>query len=95
MFINDLAVYVKSLDIGIKLDDDNVCILMYADDIVLTAESEHNLQILLNHLNDWCNRNDMSLNVIKSYTVHFRTESMPRSNFVFKCGLHDIKYVSC
>ena len=83
IFINDLAVYLKSLNIGIQIDDDNVCILLYADDIVLLADNEQNLQTLLNSLNDWCSRNDMIINVSKSNIVHFRTESMPISYYVF------------
>ena len=37
LYINDLALYLKSLGKGIKCDDDKICILLYADDIVLIA----------------------------------------------------------
>ena len=39
LFINDLAVFLKSLDLGVKIADENVCLMLYADDIVLLAES--------------------------------------------------------
>ena len=35
---------------------------MYADDIVLLAESEGDLQQMLNALFDWCNSNFMNIN---------------------------------
>ena len=59
---------------------------MYADDLVLLAESEHDLQILLNALNAWCNTWDMSINVTKSQVVHFRRPSVPKTKAIFKCG---------
>jgi len=65
---------------------------MYADDIALMAGNESDLQKLLNALNDWCNLNDMNINVSKSNIVHFRSDSLPRSVFVFKCGDQVIEY---
>ena len=38
LYINELAVYLKSLGIWVTCDDDIVCLLMPADDIVLLAE---------------------------------------------------------
>ena len=38
LYINDLALYLKSLDVGIKFDREKLCILLYADDVVLLAE---------------------------------------------------------
>ena len=86
LYINDLALYMKSLDKGIKCDDDKVCILLYADDIVLLGDTEQDLQFVLNALHDWCASNDMVINVRKSNIIHFRSPSMGRTNFNFKCG---------
>ena len=52
LYINDLALYLKSLGKGIKCDDDKVCILLFADDIVLLADTEQDLQFMLNALHD-------------------------------------------
>ena len=46
--INDLAETLKRLNIGIKVNGKNICVLLYADDIVLLAENEKDLQTLLN-----------------------------------------------
>ncbi len=47
IFINDTVDDVKSVNIGINIDGINVCILFYADDIVLLSETEEGLQKLL------------------------------------------------
>ena len=60
--------------------------LMYADDIVLLAETEQDLQVLLNALNDWCSLNDIIIYVGKSNIIHCRSPSVGRSQFNFKCG---------
>ena len=54
VFINSLVTDIKALDIGINSDGEKVGILLYADDIVLIAENESDLQLLLDVLNIWC-----------------------------------------
>ena len=63
LFINDLAIKLKELHCGIKIANDNVSILLYADDIVLLSDSEDKLQIMLKHLNCWCMQGLLSINV--------------------------------
>lgn len=86
LFINDLAVYLKSLDLGISLGDEKISVMLYADDIVLLAESSDELQLLLNALYEWCGRNDMSVNTAKSNVIHFRPNSVSRTDVVFSFG---------
>lgn len=85
IFINDLAITMTALDKGISVDNEKVCILMYADDIVLLAENENDLQCMLNALYNWCKINDMFLNLGKSNIVHFRMPS-------HQLTVHDFKY---
>ncbi len=59
---------------------------MYADDIVLLAENEHDLQNMLNALTHWCTLNSMTVNNAKSGIVHFRPQSVPMTDFDFMCG---------
>ena len=67
LYINDLIIKINSLDIGIEIDGENVGILAYADDVVLLAENEHELQLLINELNTfWCDNNRLEVNVSKS-----------------------------
>ena len=50
LFINELAVELKNLNIGIDINRKTVCTLFYADDIVLFAENEEDLQRLIEHV---------------------------------------------
>jgi hypothetical protein len=89
--INDIALYLKSLNIGVIIDH-KVFILLYADGIVLLADTERDLQSLLNGLHNWCGTNDMSINKSKSNIVHFRPESCTKADFVFRRGHYNLSY---
>ena len=69
LYINDLAIRINALGKGISLNNDKVSLLMYADDIVLIADSETDLQSMLNELTRWCDINSMSINNKKSNVV--------------------------
>ena len=60
--------------------------MLYADDIVLLAENEKDLQLMLDTLNRWCINNQMHIDAKKSQIVHFRIGSVSLSTFSFKCG---------
>ena len=71
IFISDLISFVQELDKGIAIDNCKVSILLYADDVVLVAENEQDLQILIDRVDFWCEKNEMSINInkkLKSYT---------------------------
>ena len=91
LFIDDLAARIKSLGKGITTVDEKVSILLYADDVVLIAENEQDLQYMLNELNDWCQSNSMQVNSIKSNVVHFRALSCPRTEMTLTCGSEIIR----
>ena len=84
LYINDLALTIDSLGKGVEVDDTRVSVLLYADDIVLIAESEMDLQAMLDTLRAWSKNNLITINVAKSNIVHLRNPSVTRSNFVFK-----------
>ncbi|XP_052256259.1 uncharacterized protein LOC127861632 isoform X1 [Dreissena polymorpha] len=93
LFLNDLSVQIKAVGKGVLIEDELVCILCYADDLVLIAENEQDLQCMLDVLSQWCTSNSMVVNANKSNIVHFRPNSVPRSEFNFKCGVHGLTYV--
>lgn len=94
MFIDDFVSKVKALELGIQLDDERVGIMLYADDIVLLAESEVDLQRLLDVLSSWCQLNNLHVNLEKSNVVHFRSQSMQVTDIKFRYGTNEMSIVT-
>ena len=86
LYINDLASKVKALGEGVDIGDEKVCIMLYADDIVLLSDNEKGLQNMLDVLSLWCKANEMCVNNQKSNVVHFRLPSVDRTHVNFYCG---------
>ena len=61
-------------------------IFLYADNLVIIAENEIDLQLMLDTLGLWCRNDKISVIVEKSKIFHFRTPSIQRSSYNFKCG---------
>ena len=74
LYSNDLIQGITDLNVGIENDGQKIGILAYADDVVLLAETESDLQVLLDELSLWCINNKMEIN--KSKIVHFRNPSI-------------------
>ena len=89
IYINDLATELNSSGFGVKVENDLlVNCLLYADDIVLLAESEMDLQSLLSIVNVWCAKWRLEVNLLKTKVMHIRKKQCRRSgfNFVFEGG---------
>lgn len=91
MYINDLVTTISSLGIGVDLGNELISILMYADDLVLLAETENELQMLIDVLKLWCVQKKMTVNLDKTKVIHFRSPSTPKSNMAFHFGHDDIE----
>lgn len=63
LFLNDLH---DSLSGGVNVKGKNIRILMYADDIVITAESAEDLQVMMDELAAYCRMWDLEVNLDKS-----------------------------
>ena len=94
MYLNDLAVGIKSLNCGVNLDGVNVSILLYADDIVLISNDEKSLQKMLDFTNEWCKKWRMAINVDKTQIVHFRRTDRDKTQFNFTFGINELKIVN-
>lgn len=81
IFINNLIDHAKALNVGIDIDGENISILLYADDVVLIVGNSADMQKLVDVLSTWCNNNSLKVNLSKSKIVHFRNQSVDRSNF--------------
>ena len=62
IYINDLAITLKGKGIGINVNGQYVCLLLYADDLVLLAENEKDLQMLLDITQEWCHKWKLNIN---------------------------------
>lgn len=86
LFINDLTDALGELNIGIHINGQNVCVMLYVDDVVLLAQTPEDINILLGTIVLWCGNNQLSIKPTKSNVVHFRGQSVVRTNQSFKCG---------
>ena len=94
IFLNDLVDEINNLNVGIPIDDHMLSILLYADDMVLLAENEQNLQLMIQKLDEFCSKWRLTINVDKTNIIHFRQITTPRSNYEFKCGNKILSYAS-
>ncbi len=84
LYINDLAEALNASGKGIKLNEHLIIgLLLYADDLAIMAESEEDLQTLLNILEKWCKQWHMRVNIKKTKIILFRTKTQPRTDFNF------------
>ena len=74
VFIDGLAraVHVKALGLGVKVDaGDPLSLLLYADDVVITAATYDDLQKMMNAVNEFCRKARLQLNQGKTKMVVF------------------------
>ena len=66
---------------------------MYANDLVLLAETENDFHLLIDILKLWCDEKKMNLNLDKTKIVHFRNASSQKTNVIFRFGDENIEIV--
>jgi hypothetical protein len=93
VYINDLATELNSLNLGVRVGDNFLNILLYADDIVIIADNESNLQKMLDVVYKWSRQWRMMVNSSKTQVVYFRKKNTARTNKVFKCGKDKLNVV--
>ena len=67
-------------------------ILLYADDIVLLASQETDLQFLLNIVENWCRKWRLEVNLAKTNVMHVRNARRPQSKFMFLFNCRTVNY---
>ena len=70
----------------------DLSVLLYADDIVLFADNEQDLQFLLNLVENWCKNWKLEVNLGKTNVMHIRNKRKPQSNFMFLFNLNPVSY---
>lgn len=69
IYLNDLHDYLEG---GLFVDDINLRVLMYADDIVILADDPNTLQRMIKRLEMYCKKWGMEVNQVKSEIMVFR-----------------------
>ena len=67
-------------------------ILLYADDIVLFAENEEDMQALLLIVECWCKKWRLEVNLTKTNIMHIRQKRKQKSKFTFLFDLQSVPY---
>ena len=84
MFANDLIETLKKSGYGVNAGGAKVTCFAYADDIALLAETEQDLQNVLDITFEWCEAWHMRINTLKTKIMHLRQTSARATNFIFK-----------
>ena len=70
-FFNDLIDGLNELNKGIKFDANTVCCFTYADDVLLLAKTEADMEDLHNFVHGWCRKWDLIINFSKTNAMQF------------------------
>ena len=95
IFINELAEKIKNLGKGIKMGRSKVCILLFADDIVIIAESKEELQMMMNATFELSRKWRFNFNFDKCAVMIFEDSKVSETPYQYgpckgecKCGKH-------
>ena len=91
IYLNDLHEYLEG---GLYIDDLNVRLLMYADDIVILSEDINVLQKMIEKLEEYCEIWNMEVNLEKSAIMVFRNGGRLSSAEKWKYKGENVKIVS-
>ncbi len=94
LYLNPLLSELKASGLGVRVENDIISVLAYADDLVFVAESHQDLQSLIDILKTWCYKWRLSVNIDKTKIMHFRPANSPQTDFVFKYGDLPLECVS-
>ncbi len=77
----------------VKVEEELVSILAFADDIVINANSEKELQQILKCVETWCKQLRLKVKTEKTNIVHFRRKRKQQTTFKFKFKNNSLKIV--
>ena len=84
---------MKVLNLGVNVNDIIVSILAFADDIVIIAQNEKELQSILKCVENWCTKWRLKVNKDKTNVVHFRGKGTKCTDFNFLFDNNTLKIV--
>ena len=78
LFLNDLQESISIGNHGIDLDTMKIFVLLFADDLVLFAETVIELQRMINRLAGYCDLCHLKVHVLKTKVIVFRNGGLLR-----------------
>jgi len=95
MFLNDIEnIFIEKGLPGINIDMFKLCLILYADDIVIFANDRSELQSSLDVLLEYCQRWKLKVNIEKTKIMVFRKGGRLSQNLRFLCDGTEIEIVS-
>ncbi|MEW8546516.1 MAG: reverse transcriptase family protein, partial [Candidatus Thiodiazotropha sp.] len=94
LFINDLQSFVSVNSHGIDLDLCTIYLLLFADDLVMFADSKVELQRLINKLKEYCDTFQLKINIAKTGIIVFRNGGYLREYEKWFYGTIPLRVVS-
>ncbi len=76
------------------MDSELICMLPLADDLVLLAEREFDLQILLDFVTRSCEKWKLKINKSKTKVVHFRKPCLKKTTVSFYIDNEEVEVVN-
>ncbi|MCO5609097.1 hypothetical protein L7F22_063319 [Adiantum nelumboides] len=94
LYIDEMEDYIRqSGGAGADLSGTQVHIMLYADDIVLLAESQEDLQLHIQALSSFCTQRGVTVNLGKTKVLIFHTSGIVRRRSAFPFGTSQIEVV--
>ena len=94
LYVNGLMEVLRQEEIGVRVDNLIIPGLMFADDLVITAEKTSDLNRALEIVHRWCNQWKLRINAEKCSVVHFQKKCVRRSSVEFRIGEEILSMVS-
>ena len=96
LYLSDLPEFLNSpSSTDILLDDSErpINCLLYADDLVIFSRSANGLQTLLNKLESYCEKTELSVNLDKTKVMIFNNCGKSLNNYSFNYGVNKLNNV--
>jgi len=84
VFVDQLARKVKALKLGVEAGAERLALLLYADDIVVLADSARELQKMMRAVEGFCERWRMQVNMSKTKVMKFGTRGVGTLKVMWK-----------
>ncbi|KAG1671258.1 Protein transport protein Sec31A [Nymphon striatum] len=93
LFLNDLPSFLGNYD-DLKIEDINQNIILYADDVALFSKSEQSMNSYLHKLHQYCQTNQIQVNIKKSKGMIFSRKTPDLLKFKLIYDNHPLELVT-